>query len=414
VTVTIEPQKFIPDYEGREILNFRFQQTTSDPSVEGRGQWRSDTNRLVIHDGTTAQEVAWVSDLALAGSWDAEQTRDTIGTALAEGAGIDITVDDGANTITIASTISQYTDELARDAIGLALAAGNNIDITVDDGGDTITIAVESLTSADLTDFTAAVTSVAQDLINARAFKGTVDAVATTNITRSGTQTIDGVALVAGNTALLTGQTAPAENGAYVVAAGAWTRDTRADTTAELADATFLVDAGTDGKGELWTQTATVTTVDTTAQTWVKTGDANVTYTADGTSLELTSGTFSVKAAGITATHLAAAVAGAGLTGGAGSALAVGAGTGIVVNANDVAIDPAVVARKASGNLGNGSLTDTPFTHNLNTLDVVVSVKLVSTGRNVPVPWAATSVNVVTVYWPDTPTTDQYRITVVG
>jgi hypothetical protein len=60
---------------------------------------------------------------------------------LVEGAGIDITVDDGANTITIASTITQYTDEQARDAVGTALVEGAGIDITVDDGADTITIA---------------------------------------------------------------------------------------------------------------------------------------------------------------------------------------------------------------------------------------------------------------------------------
>ena len=54
-----------------------------------------------------------------------------------------------------------YTDENARDAIGAALVAGNNIDITVNDGANTITIDVEALTSADLSDFTEA----AQDAV---------------------------------------------------------------------------------------------------------------------------------------------------------------------------------------------------------------------------------------------------------
>ncbi len=56
-----------------------------------------------------------------------------------------------------------YTDEQVRDVIGTALVAGNNIDITVNDPGDTITIDVESLTSADITDFTEA----AQDAVAA-------------------------------------------------------------------------------------------------------------------------------------------------------------------------------------------------------------------------------------------------------
>jgi hypothetical protein len=50
-----------------------------------------------------------------------------------------------------------YTDEQTRDAMAATLVAGNNIDITVNDAGDTITIDVESLTSADLSDFTEAV-----------------------------------------------------------------------------------------------------------------------------------------------------------------------------------------------------------------------------------------------------------------
>lgn len=46
--------------------------------------------------------------------------------------------------------------------------------------------------------------------------------------------------------------------------------------------------------------------------------------------------------------NIAAAVAGAGLTGAGGSPLAVGAGTGITVNANDVAVDTSVIATLAA------------------------------------------------------------------
>jgi hypothetical protein len=69
-------------------------------------------------------------------------------------AGVGIQGDAGATGPTgPAGAGSSYTDEDARDAIGTALVAGNNIDITVSDGSDTITIDVESLTSADITDF---------------------------------------------------------------------------------------------------------------------------------------------------------------------------------------------------------------------------------------------------------------------
>jgi hypothetical protein len=54
--------------------------------------------------------------------------------------------------------------------------------------------------------------------------KTSVRALAAANITLSGTQTIDGVALAAGDTVLCIAQTTGAQNGSYTVAAGAWTR----------------------------------------------------------------------------------------------------------------------------------------------------------------------------------------------
>ena len=71
-----------------------------------------------------------------------EQARDALGTALTAGAGVTITPNDVANTITVASTITQYTDEMARDTLGTALTAGTGITITPNDGADTITVAV--------------------------------------------------------------------------------------------------------------------------------------------------------------------------------------------------------------------------------------------------------------------------------
>jgi len=80
------------------------------------------------------------------------------------------------------------------------------------------------------------------------------------------------------------------------------------------------------------------------------TEDGSTSSTASGAQLmikldgaTLASGTSGVKVAdaGVGVSQLAAAVAGAGLTGGAGAALAVGAGTGITVAADSVALDTA-------------------------------------------------------------------------
>lgn len=68
---------------------------------------------------------------------------------------------------------------------------------------------------------------------------------ADTNITLSGTQTIDGVAVVAGDRVLVIGQTAPSQNGVYVVAAGAWSRAADFDTWLEHVCASVTLTAGT-------------------------------------------------------------------------------------------------------------------------------------------------------------------------
>ncbi|MGB8852264.1 MAG: hypothetical protein WCC69_01705, partial [Pirellulales bacterium] len=67
----------------------------------------------------------------------------------------------------------------------------------------------------------------------------------TSSITATGLQTIDGLALVAGDRVLLQNQGDAAQNGIYVVADGAWSRAKDADTGAELLDAYTTVTSGT-------------------------------------------------------------------------------------------------------------------------------------------------------------------------
>jgi phage-related tail fiber protein len=76
--------------------------------------------------------------------------------------------------------------------------------------------------------------------------KQSVRAATTANIaTLSGTMTIDGIALVAGDRVLVKDQTTASQNGIYVVAAGAWSRSLDADTWAELPGAYVFAEAGT-------------------------------------------------------------------------------------------------------------------------------------------------------------------------
>ena len=82
--------------------------------------------------------------------------------------------------------------------------------------------------------------------------KQSVRAATTTNITLSGTQTVDGVALVVGDRVLVKDQPSPIPHGIYVVAAGAWTRSTDMDTWAEVPSAFVFVEQGTVNKDTGW------------------------------------------------------------------------------------------------------------------------------------------------------------------
>jgi hypothetical protein len=86
------------------------------------------------------------------------------------------------------------------------------------------------------------------------AWKEPVKAATTGNITLSGTQTVDTVALSVGNRVLVKDQSAPADNGIYLVAAGAWTRATDADSDTDLEGLAVLVTEGGQA-GQQWTLT---------------------------------------------------------------------------------------------------------------------------------------------------------------
>ncbi len=96
-------------------------------------------------------------------------------------------------------------------------------------------------------------------------WKNSVKAATTANITLSGTQTIDGVALVVGNRVLVKNQTTTYQNGIYVVSAGTWSRATDMDATTplnEINSAAVFVEQGTVNADTGWTQTFIVNTID--------------------------------------------------------------------------------------------------------------------------------------------------------
>ena len=107
--------------------------------------------------------------------------------------------------------------------------------------------------------------------------KKSVRVATTANITLSGTQTIDGVAVVAGDRVLVKDQTTTSQNGIYVVAAGAWARSADADTVSELAGAHVNVDSGTANGGISFdTDLKTTDTFGTTAISFYRVVDTGL------------------------------------------------------------------------------------------------------------------------------------------
>lgn len=84
--------------------------------------------------------------------------------------------------------------------------------------------------------------------------KESVRAATTANITRSGTQTIDGVSLSVGDRVLVKDQTAASENGIYIVASSTWSRSSDVNTSEEVTRGLFaFVEEGTQNSNTGWT-----------------------------------------------------------------------------------------------------------------------------------------------------------------
>lgn len=233
-----------------------------------------------------------------------------------------------------------------------------------------------------------------QNLLAGLDWKEAVRAVSTTQVTLAtgfaNGQTFGGVTLVTGDRVLAAGQTAPAENGIYIVpVSGAPTRATDMDATGELAVGTVVpVQAGT-GANTFYYCTAVGATPWTTASssTW------SFLFTVTSTQ------------------------AGNGLTA-SGNVLAVGDGTGITVSADAIAVD-------RTGTNGqhvpllfttatHSSATSIAITHNLGQRWVAAKVYIDATGVEVICDQTCTDANTTTFIFAVAPTLNTLRFVIYG
>jgi len=120
------------------------------------------------------------------------------------------------------------------------------------------------------------------------------------NITLSGAQTIDTVSVVAGDRVLVKDQTAPAENGIYIAAAGAWSRSPDANAWDELVSALVFVESGGQAGSAWYCPIQPGGTLGVTSITWNNFSVGGVYFA--GTGLSLTGGdTFNIANTAVTA-----------------------------------------------------------------------------------------------------------------
>lgn len=259
-------------------------------------------------------------------------------------------------------------------------------------------------------------------------WKAAVNLLATTNIALTGST---GALVIDGHTALdqthsgyrllLTGQSTDAEKGIYVYTdAGSGytlTRSTDADSYTELIGAAVFVMEGTTYGSTSWVQSNHYIT-SFASQSWTQFSGSG-TYTA-GYGVSLVGNQFRVNPSSTGGLQTDTTYASIKLATNSGlgtdaNGLAVGAGTGISVSTGTVAIDTAVVVRKYSTDVGDGSNTSYTITHNLGTKDVTVALY----DNSSPYAEVITDVqhsttNTITLLFSSAPTSNQYRVVVHG
>ena len=102
-------------------------------------------------------------------------------------------------------------------------------------------------------------------------YKAPVRAATTVNITLSNTQTVDNVALAAGDRVLVKNQSTASQNGIYIVKASAsWTRSVDLDAWSEVPGAVVAVQEGDLNKDTVWLSTANASggTIGSTNMPW--------------------------------------------------------------------------------------------------------------------------------------------------
>ena len=170
-------------------------------------------------------------------------------------------------------------------------------------------------------------------------WKDSVKVATTANITLSGSQTIDGIAVSADERVLVKDQSTASENGIYVAASGAWSRAADMNAADEFSGAAVFVQQGSTNAdtgyvctndGDVTVGTTSIAFTQFTGAGQFTAGDgldltgSTFSVNVDDSSIEISADALQVKAAGITNAMLAGSIENAKLANSTISGVALG------------------------------------------------------------------------------------------
>ena len=354
-----------------------------------------------------------------------ERVEDIVGSLVSGGTGIDATYTDGAGTLSIDidSTVATLTG--SQTLTNKTLGAGNSLSASLDANNNKITNLATPTSSGDAAN-KAYVDAVSEGLhIHAAVVAATSGNIDLSTDLENG-DVVDGVTLVTGDRVLVKSQSAPAQNGIYVVqATGAAVRATDFDAPAEVDGGDFVfVTGGTLYDNTGWVQTSTgVAVIGTDPINFTQFSGAGTYLAGDG--LTLTGNTFSVDvtpSSGSASLEIANSALGVKVNTNDGlevtaSGLGINNGAGLTFTAGALVFDTAngYGTRKLAFNLGDGTNTSYVVNHALATRDTAVHVyENASPYAQVEADVEHTDSNNLTIKFATAPTSNQYRVVVVG
>lgn len=423
------------DLAKNEIRNARVQNLATAPGTPVLGQIYYDSviSNLFFYDGTTWR-ACYQDTSSPTGPAGGSLTGTYPNPTIAPSAIVDSMIAAGA---------AIQLSKLAINPLARANHTGTQLAATISDfdtqvhtsrldqmGAPTASVSFNGQKATNLADPTNPQDGATKAYVDATAqgldVKLSVRAATTANITLTGAQTVDGVALVAGDRALVKNQSTASQNGIYVVASGAWTRASDADTAPEVTPGMFtFVEEGTLNQDSGWVLTTDAPiTLGTTALTFTQfTGAGQV---IAGAGLSKTGNSIDVIGTADRITVAADYIDIASTYAGQTSITTLGTITAGTWQGTPVALanggTGGTTATQARTNLGavgkyavlNGGTTTDTITHNLNTTDVLVQARQVSDGYFVEPDIYVSDANTVTISYAIAPAASSLRIVVIG